>query len=134
MFKEENRARSPMISFDDKAYIRPGSEVGARNVKKGVIYDVSDPSKQKALPQHDFTEAKVHQTPSSFRFIRGKVATIDGEQKFIHEDDQTIVTVRPKSYIGSSESNGPLINLRLNGKFLMFLNNLQYHHQSSHCL
>ncbi|CAH3131899.1 unnamed protein product, partial [Pocillopora meandrina] len=104
MFKEENRARSLMISFDDKAYIRPGSDVGARNVKKGVIYDVSDPSKQKALPQHDFTEAKVHQTPSSFRFLRGKVATIDGEQKFIHEDDQTIVTVLPKSYVGSSGS------------------------------
>ena len=29
MFKEENRARSLMISFDDKAYIRPGSDVGA---------------------------------------------------------------------------------------------------------
>ena len=87
MFKEENRARSLMISFDDKAYIRPGSDVVARNVKKGVIYDISDPSKQKALPQHDFTEAKVHQTPSSFRFRRGNVATIDGEQKFIHEDD-----------------------------------------------
>ena len=46
-----------MISFDDKAYIRPGSDVGARDVKKGVIYDVSDPSKEKQLPQHDFSNA-----------------------------------------------------------------------------
>ena len=28
-----------MISFDDKAYIRPGSNVEARVVKKGVIHD-----------------------------------------------------------------------------------------------
>lgn len=35
MFKEENGGRSLMISFDDKAYIRPGSDVGARNAKKG---------------------------------------------------------------------------------------------------
>lgn len=46
-----------------------------------------------------------HQTPSpSFRFIRGKVANIDGEQKFVHQEDQTVVTVRPKSYTGSSGS------------------------------
>lgn len=31
-----------MISFDDKVYIRFGSDVGVRNVKKGVIYDVFD--------------------------------------------------------------------------------------------
>ena len=104
MFNEENKNRSLLISFDDKAYIRPGRDVGARNVKKGVIYDVSDPSKQKALPQHDFFENKVHQTPSYFRFIRGKVANIDEEQKFVHQEDQTVVTVRPKSYTGSSGS------------------------------
>ena len=69
MFKEENRNRSLLISFDDKDYIKPGSDVGVRNFKKGVIYDVSDPSKQKTLPQHEFYESKVHQTPSSFRFI-----------------------------------------------------------------
>ncbi len=104
MFKAENKARSLMISFDDKAYIRPGTDVGARDVKKGVVYDVSDTSKQKQLPQHDFCEANVHQTPSSFRFINGKVEDIGSENKFVHEEDQTIVTVRPKAYIGSSGS------------------------------
>ena len=39
MFREENKARSLMISFDDKACITPGSDVGARDVKKGVIHD-----------------------------------------------------------------------------------------------
>ena len=44
------------------------------------FFDVSDPqrrevydqSKEKQLPQHDFCEAKAHQTPSSFPFINGK--------------------------------------------------------------
>ena len=84
--------------------MRPGSDVGARDVKKGVIYDVSDPSKRKSLPQHDFVEKRVHQTPSSFRFIKGEVAKIEGEEKFFHKEDQIVVTVRPKSYIGSSGS------------------------------
>ena len=104
MFKRRNKTRSLMISFDDKAYIRPGSDVGARDVKKGVIYDVSDPSKEKQLTQQDFSESKVYQTPSSFRFIKGPVEDIKDEQKFVHEEDQTIVTVRPKGYIGSSGS------------------------------
>ena len=39
MFREENKARRLMTSFDDKAYIRPGSDVEARDVKKGVIHD-----------------------------------------------------------------------------------------------
>ena len=35
----ENRS----ISIDDKAYKRSGRNVGARDVKKGVIYDLSGP-------------------------------------------------------------------------------------------
>ena len=69
-----------------------------------MIYDVSDTSKQKQLPQRDLCEAKVHQTPSSFRFTNEKVKDICGENKFVQEEDQTIVTVRPKAYIGSSGS------------------------------
>ena len=103
MFKGTSKTRILMISFDDKN-IGPGSDVGARDVRKGVIYDVSDPSKEKQLPQHDCCEPKVYRTPSSFRFIKGKVEEIEGDNKFVHEEDQTIVTVRPKVYIGSSGS------------------------------
>ena len=54
MFKPENNNQSLIISFGDKAYLRPGNDVGARDVKKGVIFDVADPQKHKQLPQHDF--------------------------------------------------------------------------------
>ena len=105
MFKPENNNQSLIISFDDKAYLRPGTDVGVRDVKKGVIFDVADPQKQKQLPQHDFnSEPKVHQTPSSFRFIRGNVENIGEERRFVHTEDQTVVTVRPKYFIGSSGS------------------------------
>ena len=77
IFKPENNNQSLIISFDDTAYLRPSTGVGVRDVKKGVIFDVADPQKQKQLPQHDFnSEPKVHQTPSSFRFIREKVENI----------------------------------------------------------
>ena len=58
------------------------------------------------MPQHDFSEPKLHQTraPSSFRFIRGNVEKIGDEQRFVHTEDQTVVTVSPKYFIGSSGS------------------------------
>ena len=58
------------------------------------------------MPQHDFNSKPkvVHQTLSSFRFIRGKVENIGEEQRFVHTEDQTVVTVHPKYFVGSSGS------------------------------
>lgn len=40
---------------------------------------VSDESKQRKLPQHDFGTPEVYQTPSSFRVLTWKTETIDGK-------------------------------------------------------
>ncbi len=72
--------------------------------KVGVVYDVTDLTKSRALPQHDFNEPKVNQTPASFRFIKGHIEKIEGKQSLISSSDQTVVTIRPKYYIGSSGS------------------------------
>ncbi len=58
-----------ILSMDDKAYLRPGTDVGMRNAKSGKIYDVSDKEKQRKLPQQDFSNPQVHITPSSFRIM-----------------------------------------------------------------
>ena len=51
--------------------------VGARDVKAIRIFDVADQSKQRVLPQHDFSVPRVHITPASFRFMTGHLETID---------------------------------------------------------
>ena len=89
--------------MDDKAYLRPGTDVGARDSKAGVVFDVVDPNKRRELPQHDFNEPKVNQTPASFRFIKGCIEHKQ-EDILINSSDQTLVIVRPKSNIGSSGS------------------------------
>ena len=56
--------------MDDKAYLRPGTDVGMRDAKSEVkIYDVSDKEKQRKLPQQDFSNPQVHITTSSFRIM-----------------------------------------------------------------
>lgn len=93
-----------VLSMDDKAYLRPGTDVGVRNVKAGRIYDVSDPEKQSKLPQHDFSNPQVHITPSSSRFMTGHQEIIEGKPHPVNDIDQTVVSVRPKHYNGSSGS------------------------------
>ena len=53
--------RSSVCLLKAKRNIRPGTEVGVRDRKVGVVYDIADPSKRRQLPQHDFSEAKVNQ-------------------------------------------------------------------------
>ena len=89
--------------MDDKAYLRPGTDVGFRDTKLRKIY-VSDSDKSRKLPQHDFSTPEVHVTPSSFRFMAGHQEVIDGKIHLVNDTDQTIVTVRPKYVVGSSGS------------------------------
>ena len=104
MFAEDEKEHSVFMSMDDKACLRPVTDMGAWNTKTGVIYDTCDPEKQKQLPQHDFNISKVNQTPASFRFIKQHIEKIEGDNELITNQDQTVVTIRPKYYIGSSGS------------------------------
>lgn len=82
--------------MDDKAYLRPGTDVGSRDSKTSVVYDVVDPDKRRELPQHDFNEPKVNQTPASFRFIKGSIEQKQEEDILMNTSDQTLVIIRPK--------------------------------------
>ena len=104
MFGEGQKEHSLLISMDDKAYLRPGTDVGVRDTKAGVIYDVCEPEKQKQLPQHDFNLAEVNQTPASFRFIQQHTEKIEEKEELISNQDQSVVIIRPKHYIGSCGS------------------------------
>ncbi|CAC5384129.1 unnamed protein product [Mytilus coruscus] len=93
------------VSMDDKAYLRPGTDVGFRETKAGKIIDVTDQNRSRKLPQHDFAEPKVYQSPSSYRIMTWKAEEINGEEKMIKEKDQSVVVIRPKYYVPSNGSN-----------------------------
>ena len=58
--------------MDDKAYIRPGTDVGFKDTKADVILQLTNEEQQCKLPQHDFVVTKVRQTPSSLRVMTWK--------------------------------------------------------------
>lgn len=58
-----------IISKDDKAYIRPGTDVGMTGARNQVIYQPTDEEKARKLPQHDFANPKVYIIPATHRFI-----------------------------------------------------------------
>ncbi|XP_068696413.1 uncharacterized protein [Montipora foliosa] len=91
-------------SMDDQAYLPPGTDVGSRDSKTSVVYDVVDPSKRRELPQNDFNEPKVNQTSASFRFIKGSIEQKQEEDILINTSDKTLVIIKPKYYVGNSGS------------------------------
>ena len=100
MFTDPVKAKSSLaISMDDKATLKPGTDVGVKGVRKQQIL-TSTESKDGAFPQHDFSNSKLHITPSSFRFMTKKID--DATEQLIRDDDQSVVVVRPKYFTGSS--------------------------------
>ena len=75
------------ISMDDKAYLRPGTDVGFRVVRNKKLNDVTEDPLQKRLPQHDFCNPDLYRSPSSFRLVKGHLQSIDGSQNMIHDID-----------------------------------------------
>ena len=95
-------ANSLIISMDDKAHLKPGTDVGAKGARNQVILQPSDVSCSRVLPQHDFSESKLHITPGSFRFMTKKTDEASGS--LLRDNDQSVVIIRPKYYVGSSDS------------------------------
>lgn len=104
MFSVSQKEHILVVSMDDKAYLRPGTDVGARNTKAGVIYDVCDPNEQKKLKQHDFNNPEVNKTPASFRLIKQHIENIQEKDELMSNQDQSLVIIRPKYFIGSGGS------------------------------
>ena len=83
MFHEGSNVKkySMELSFDDKAYLRPGTDCGFRETKASKIIHISDEKIQRKLPQHDFPVSKVCITPSSFCIMRWKTEVMKNRWK-----------------------------------------------------
>ena len=56
--------------MNDKAYLRPEISEGAKEARLQTILQLSDETRARSLPVHDFPKASVYITPSAFKFIR----------------------------------------------------------------
>ena len=74
--------------------------------QRGCIIMPSDETQQPKLPQHDWAQSELYITPSAHRFIdkEGAGMTVDGYEQLKTKCDTSVVTIRPKHYIGSSGS------------------------------
>ncbi|XP_070539440.1 uncharacterized protein [Ptychodera flava] len=93
-----------IISQDDKAYVRAGTSVGLDKARNQKIIQPSDTGKGRSLPKYDFPEAKLNITPASHRIMTKECTLVNSEEKLTTREDQSIVFMRPKYYIGSSGS------------------------------
>jgi hypothetical protein len=91
-----------IISKDDKAYIRPGTDVGMTGARNQVIFQPTNEERARKLPQHDFANPKVYITPATHRFIEKEGELVGDEEVLMTKKDKTVVMVRPKFYVPSN--------------------------------
>ena len=70
---------------------------------KSHIYRILQPTEEsrlqiRQLPCHDFADNRLFITPSAFRFRTFKRETIEHEEKVVVEDNNSMVSMRPKFY------------------------------------
>ena len=89
-------------SKDDKAYVRLGTCEGLEKTRNVKILTLSDSSRARKLPLHDFPEGKVYCTPASHHIMRKATTEVEGSvEKLITQEDTHFVFSRPKHYTPS---------------------------------
>lgn len=88
--------------MDDKAYVRPGTSVGFRDVKKSGIFQPSDPQAARQLPKYDWAVKEVYVTPATHRVFTKEPRVVGEKQAYVMSEDDSFLFMRPKAQVGSS--------------------------------
>ena len=101
-YNEEDRKYAFIKSMDDKAYVRPGTSVGLRDVKRAGIYQPSDSDAARKLPKYDWVNEEVYVTHSTHQIFTKKPEKVGSKEAYVMTEDESFVIMRPKAHVGSS--------------------------------
>ena len=73
----------------------------ARNQK---VFQSVDENVSRKLPKYDFPQSMLIITPDTHRFMEKEVCTVENKEEIKTVNDQTILFVRSKYFVGSSAS------------------------------
>ena len=99
---EDDRKYALIKSMDDKAYVRPGTSVGLRDVKRGGIFQPCDSEVARKLPKYDWVNEEVYVTPSTHRIFTKEPQKVGNKKAYVMSDDESFVFMSPKAQVGSS--------------------------------
>eukprot|EP00794_Sanderia_malayensis_P001530 gene1530-1693_t len=86
-------------SFDDKAYLCPGTSTGMTSSRSQKVFQPDDAELARKLTKYDFPLCMVNCTPGTFLFMNKNVAVVDGEESIQTSDQQTVVITKPKYFV-----------------------------------
>lgn len=103
-YREQDTKYSFIKSIDDKAYVRPGTSVGLRDVKKmGIhVYQPTDTSAGRKLPKCNWDNEQVYVTPSPHCIFSEGPKVVDETEVFVMSEDDSFVFMTSKAFVGSS--------------------------------
>ncbi len=107
MWGEENvdgHENTVEISEDDKAYICPGTSTGMMSARNQAVIQPTNEDHARKLTKYDFPTSMVSVTAATHRFMTKSIKSLNGKDEICIVEDDTVVYVRPKHFVGSSGS------------------------------
>ena len=89
-------------SFDDKAYLCPNASTGMQSARSQRVYSTTDDATARKLKKYDFPISMLNCTSGTFHFMSKQVEKMDNIEQIRTTEQQSIVIVKPKYFIGSS--------------------------------
>lgn len=96
--------RKFIISMDDKKYLCPGTSTGMTSIRNQKILTSSDPEAARKYPKYDWPISLVNVTPATYRVMTKEVQNQEDKEVIVRTEDDTMVSLRPKHFVGSSGS------------------------------
>lgn len=110
-------------SFDDKAYLCPDTSTGMHSARSQAVYSTTDDATARKFKKYDFPISMLNCTPGTFHFMSKQVENIDNKEQVRTTEQQSMVIVKPKYFIGSSGLvwSSHLMDLRYREPYLHLL-------------
>ena len=112
-------------SFDDKAYRCSDTSTGMHSAHSQRVFSTTDDATARKFKKYDFPISMLNCTPGKFHFMSKQVEDVDNKEQIRTTEQQSIVIVKPKYFIGSSGLvwSSHLMDLRYREPYLHLLPN-----------
>ena len=121
-------------SFDDKAYLCPATSTGMQSARSQNVYQTSDEGAARKFRKYDFPVSMVSWKPPTFCYMEKTVALVYKKEVIKTSQQQSIVFLKPKYFVGSSRSvwSSHLMEIRQSHPYLHEITDPSHSNRFSH--
>ena len=91
-------------SFDDKAYLCPGTKTGMDSTRHQKVITTTNEDLARKFKKYDFPTSMLSCTPGVFLYMTKSLQENEGNERLVIDEQDVVVAVKSKYFVGSSGS------------------------------